>query len=328
NTVVQFEYVDGENTLAVEEIVISKGEIVIDIKKTAVPEVQQSEKRLFIAFENGRMIFNTVTGFVDSYIYNGKELVNQVPGSDFKGFGIQLYRAPLDNDMYFKKLWDKYRLEAQSSFIKKCGYTVSDDCIELTSRVTVKTPVKKKLAVVDVKLSVYGDGTVKADYNCIGAGAVKFIPRFGLQLEMPQEYSNVKYFGLGPDVNYPDFKEHAITGVFETAVADMREDYIKPQESGARCETRFAEITNDDGIGFRFEAVDKPFVFSANPFTAQSCAKAMHREDLKATTTCINIDSEMLGAGSNACGPVPAKEYQLGSLKGKTLSVVIKPVGE
>lgn len=327
NTVVQFEYIDGENTLAVEEIVISKGEIVTQIKKTSVPDVHQSEKRLFIAFENGRMIFNTATGFVDSYIYNGKELINQVPCSDFRGFGLQLYRAPLDNDMYFKKLWDKYRLDVQSLFVKKCEYSVKEDCVELTSRTVIKTPVKKKLAVVDMKFSVYGDGTVKADYNCVGAGAVKFIPRFGLQLEMPQEFNQVKYFGLGPDVNYPDFKEHAITGIYETTVADMREDYIKPQESAARCETGFAEITNDEGIGFRFEAVDEPFVFSANPFIPQTCAKAMHREDLKATTTCINIDSEMMGAGSNACGPIPSKEYQLGSLKGKTLSVVIKPMG-
>ena len=65
-----------------------------------------------------------------------------------------------------------------------------------------------------------------------------------LLLEMPKEYENVKYFGLGPDVNLPDYKEHTFNGIFETTVDNLKEDYIKPQESATRCDTRFAEITD------------------------------------------------------------------------------------
>lgn len=326
NTVVRFEYFDGDSNVASEEIVLSQGEISVDIKKSAAPKVQESEKRLFLTLENGSMIFNRETGFIDSYTYKGKEFINQVPSSDFKGLGMQFYRAPLDNDMYVSKFWNKYRLDAQSTFVSNCRYQVKDDCVEITSRITVKTPIRFKVATVDSKLSVYSDGTIKADYNCTRAGAVKFVPRFGVQLEMPKEFKNVKYFGLGPYVNLPDFKEHALTGIYETTVEDMHEDYIKPQESATRCETRFAEITNNNGTGLRFEAVNKPFVFSANPFTPQDCAKAMHREDLTYNTTCINLDSDVLGAGSNSCGPTPSPEYHVGSLTGKAISFVIKPV--
>ena len=59
---------------------------------------------------------------------------------------------------------------------------------------------------------------------------------------------------------------------------------------------------------------------------SQDCAKAMHREDLTYNTTCINLDSDVLGAGSNACGPTPSQEYRVGSLTGKAISFVIKPV--
>lgn len=326
NTVVRFEYFDGGNNIAGEEIVLSKGELSANIKKSSAPKVQESEKRLFITLENGGMIFNRATGFIDSYTYKDKELINQMPSSDFKGPGMQFYRAPLDNDMYIGIAWKKYRLDAQSTFVNKCRYQVKKDCVEITSRITVKTPIKFKVATVDATLKVYSDGTIKADYNCIRAGVVKLVPRFGVQLEMPKEFKNVKYFGLGPYVNLPDFREHALTGIYETTVEDMYEDYIKPQESATRCETRFAEITDDNGLGLRFEAVDKPFVFSANPFTPQDCAKAMHREDLTYNTTCINIDSDILGAGSNSCGPVPSKEYRIGSLSGKSVSFVIKPV--
>ena len=179
-----------------------------------------------------------------------------------------------------------------------------------------------------MKLSVYNDGSIKVDYRCVGAGVVKFIPRFGAQLEMPRSFDNVKYYGLGPYVNLPDFKEHALTGIYETTVSQMHENYIKPQESATRCQTRFAQITDDDGVGLRFEAIGKPFVFSANTYTPQLCARACHREDLPDYTTCVNIDAEVLGAGSNSCGPLTSKKYRVGSLRGKTLSFLIKPLGE
>jgi beta-galactosidase len=328
NTVIQFSYYRGEQLVAQEEIQLSAGELDEKLNVAAPPDIQKSEKRIFITLDNGTMIFNLSSGFIDSYTYKGSEMINQTPFSDFKGIGMQFYRAPLDNDMYINIVWKKYRLDAQSTFVKNCKYCVKDDCVEITGTIKVKTPIKFSIATVKMTLSVYRNGTIKADYKCINQGLVKMVPRYGIQLEMPKAFSNVKYFGLGPNVNLPDFKAHALTGIYSTSVDDMRENYIKPQESATRCETRFAEVTNEQGIGLRFEAVNKPFVFSANPFTPQTCAKARHREDLPNSTTCINIDSEVLGAGSNSCGPIPSKEYRLGSLKGKELTFVIKPIGE
>lgn len=325
NTVIQFEYFDGDFSVATEEIKLAEGELVF-AKQGSAPKVQESENRLFITFDNGSMIFNKGTGFIDSYIYNGKEFINQVPSSDFKGMSVQHYRAPLDNDMYFLKIWNKYRLDSCVTFVKGCRHTVKNDCLEIRSKITVKTPVKLNVSTTAAVLSIYSDGTIKADYECVRSGAVGLIPRFGIQFEMPEEFKNVKYFGFGPDVNLPDFKEHALTGIYETTSFDMHEDYIKPQESAVRCDTRFAEITDDDGIGIRIDAVGKPFALSVNTLTPNQCAKAMHREDITRNTTCVNIDADIMGAGSNACGPTPSKQYRLGRLTGKTLSFVIRPV--
>lgn len=58
-------------------------------------------------------------------------------------------------------------------------------------------------------------------------------------------------------------------------------------------------------------------------------AKAMHREELvDMPTTCINLDAAVLGAGSNACGPLPNKNDRVGSLNGKKLSFTIQPIGD
>ena len=127
----------------------------------------------------------------------------------------------------------------------------------------------------------------------------------------------------------PDYKEHTFNGIFETTVDNLKEDYIKPQESATRCDTRFAEITDKDGFGLRFNAINKPFIFSASHYTSNQWAKAMHREELvDMPTTCVNLDAAVLGAGSNACGPLPNKNDRVGSLNGKKLSFTIQPIGD
>lgn len=325
NTVIQFEYVENDFTVACEEIQLAAGKLNFDPKDKKAPVVNTSEQRLFVEFENGRMIFDKKTGNIESYTINGTELVNQMPDSDFKGPGLQLYRAPLDNDMYLNKVWKKCGLENAVTMLKKCSHSVDNNCLKIKNTVKLATPVHCKIAVSDITYSVYSDGVIKVDCQII-SGKDRKIPRFGIQLEMPVGFNNVKYYGLGPVVNLPDFKEHALTGVYESKTEDMYENYIMPQESGTRCSTLFAEVTDDNGLGLRFEALNKPFIFSANPFTPWQCAKAMHRDDLRYNTTCVNIDGEIMGAGSNACGPIPSGEYMLGKLKGKSFSFVIRPL--
>lgn len=331
NCVIIFDYFDGDFPVASEQITLSEGVVSFTApSRLSKIRAEKSENKLFIYFDKGMMIFNKSTGFIESYVYNGKELINQVPTSDFRGFGLQLYRAPLDNDMYIKRAWEKSRLDSMINYTKNNNYVIKDIFVEINSTIVARAPkLKSNLAEVKAKYTVFSNGEIKADYTCISGKPKMQIPRFGVQLEMPACFENVKYFGLGDKVNYPDFKEHALTGIYECKISDMFENYIKPQESAVRCDVRFAQITDCDGTGLRFEAIDKPFVFSANPFTPQQCAKAMHREDLpKGNTSCINIDAEILGAGSNACGPLTSNKYRLGKLKGKKLSFVIKPIGD
>lgn len=330
NCVVIFEYYDSEFLVASEQITLTKG--VLSFERPAGLsniKAEQSEKKLFIYFNNGSMIFDMKTGFIESYIYNGREFINQTPLSDFKGFGLQFYRAPLDNDMYIGLIWEKLRLDSAVSYSKNNSFRINGTCVDIESTLVAKLPKGINLATVKAKYTVYSNGEIKAGYECIFSGASFMIPRFGVQLEMPQSFNKVKYFGLGDKVNLPDFREHAVAGIYECAVSDMHENYIKPQESATRCETHFAEITDKDGVGFRFEAIDKPFILSANHFTPQQCAKAGHRENLiDMNTTCINIDGEIMGAGSNSCGPVPSKPYLLGNLRGKKFSFAVKPIGD
>ena len=324
-----FEYFVDDFLVASEQVVLSKGQLNESICKNGKIGLNKSENKLFITFENGSMIYDTKAGFIDSYAYKNHEMINSFPLGDFKGFAPEFYRAPLDNDRNIRKYWDALNLGNASNICKGSSFTQKDDCIIIKTKIKSVAPRLLPVAQTEIKYTIYASGEIKVDVNVISGGAIKLLPRFGVMLEMPKEYDNVKYFGLGPDVNLPDYKEHTFNGIFETTVDNLKEDYIKPQESATRCDTSFAEITDKDGFGLRFNAINNPFIFSASHYTSNQWAKAMHREELvDMPTTCVNLDAAVLGAGSNACGPLPNKNDRVGSLNGKKLSFTIQPIGD
>lgn len=328
NSVV-FEYFTGDFLIASEQIILSDGKLNADIKCDGKITVKPSENKLYITFDNGSMIFDKSTGFITSYVYKNHEMINSFPLGDFKGFAPAFYRAPLDNDRNICKYWHTMGLQNTSNICKGSNFTDNGSNVVITTNIKSIATRVLPVANTQIKYTIYPNGNILVDVNCLGGGAVKLLPRFGVMLEMPKEYENIKYFGLGEDVNLPDYKEHTINKIYQTTVDKLKEDYIKPQESATRCDVRFAEITNASGFGLRFEAVNKPFIFSASHYTSNQWAKAMHRDDLvDLPTTCVNIDTSVLGAGSNACGPLPDKKDRVGSLSGKKLSFVVKPIGE
>lgn len=155
----------------------------------------------------------------------------------------------------------------------------------------------------------------------------KFVPRLGMLVEMPHSFENITYFGYD-DETLSDFREHSIIRRVATQVSDMHVKYIKPQESGMRYNTFYAEITDNDGTGMRFES-KKPFVFNANHYNAEQSAKATHKEDLlDYNTTNVQVDGYMLGAGSNACGPLPTKGHKKFFVGSYSNSFVVTPIGD
>lgn len=322
-------YYDGDFEVACEQLY---GEIKLDnctIKADNAPVVNRSEKKLFIDVKDGQIIFNTKTGAIESYIVKGRELINSAPFGSLAGISASVFRAPIDNDRNIKALWNTMKLETEQFVLKKYHpYVLFGDKVVIKCDYKIRT-ISGTIACVTITYSVFGNGSIDVNVKCNASRVIMYAPRFGAVLEMPKKYDNVKYYGLGDTPNAPDYKEHAVLGVFESKVDDMREKYIKPQESSMRCDVRWAEVTDSNGFGLRFSAKEKAMIFGADHFTSHQCAKAMHQEDLKlCDTTVVHIDGYMLGAASGACGPVPSKQYRHNILTGQELSFVMTPIGE
>ncbi|MDE6413216.1 MAG: hypothetical protein K2K42_04910, partial [Eubacterium sp.] len=327
HTVIVFNYYEGETHIAREQIVLSDAYKAEPIAESEAPRVSHSERKLFITTDQFEIVYNTSNCVLESYIYNGKQLFNQSPLGLEKGFNPELYRAPLDNDMYLSKNWHKCGIDKLCFESKKQKeyYRIEDNAVVLDAEYKLLSPKCRKLGTLFVTYRIYGNGEIKVDY-CYKNLAVRNVPRLGITLEMPKRFNNVKYFGYDM-LTLSDFKEHSVFAVSELAVSDMHEVYVKPQESGMRYNTYWAELTDHEGFGLRFES-ENSFVFNANHFNVAQCAKAMHAEDLKEyETTAVHIDGFMLGAGSNACGPAPFDEHKMVSVKEYENGFVVKPIG-
>lgn len=330
HTAIVFSYYDGDNLIAEEQIVLNDTYKCKELKSSSeAPDIRNSEGRIIVSFDNGELIYNNATGEIESYVFNSKQLINQIPLNAARGIIPQLYRAPIDNDMYLNKAWirkglDKLAFECKPS--KGNSYKITDNSVLIQSVFKLRTPKCRDAGKFIVNYTVKRNGEITVNYEFVNL-PFKFVPRLGVSVEMPKAYSNIKYFGLDKQ-SLSDFHEHAVFDVKTLRVSDMHENYIKPQESGMRYKTYWAEVTDDDGTGFRFES-ENSFTFNANHYNVNQCAKALHAEDLKEYNTVnVHIDGFMMGAGSNSCGPVPAKEHKLRRVKRYGNSFRINPVGD
>lgn len=55
--------------------------------------------------------------------------------------------------------------------------------------------------------------------------------RFGMQMQMPENFNEVEYYGRGPIENYADRNHSTMLGKYRQTVAEQFYPYIRPQET-------------------------------------------------------------------------------------------------
>lgn len=264
-----------------------------------------------------KAVFDSSKGALTSYVLGGKEMISEPLMPCFT-------RAATENDLGAQldrkfAMWRFPDLRVSSFNVKKsataCKLTV---CFEPIS----------DAAAVSVTYYVYADGTIAAVESLKDAGDLSrcsVLPRFGMQMAMPGEFSNLEYFGLGPFENYSDRKSSALMGHYVQRVEDQYHyGYVRPQESGTKTELKWMKVMDDNGTGFKISS-DIRFSASALPFrVAQMDVRALnddqaHSLELKslafenarsAGKTYVNFDMRQMGLGCvNSWGAWPREEY-------------------
>ena len=118
-------------------------------------------------------------------------------------------------------------------------------------------------------------------------------------------------------------KNYSLVGEDTRRVNDMVEPNIRPQESGNRCDCKFASFTNGI-IVIKFIALEEPFELGVKPYSDQELLSMKHRDDEFVSGTYINICKFNRGIGTGACGPITLDKYRYNGNKEYKLKFLIE----
>ena len=263
------------------------------------------------------------SGLIDYLDVDGKPML-----LDRHSILPEFWRAPTDND-YGARFQERFAVW-KSPEMKLKEFDVEDNGAEAT----FELPAVKATLKLTYTLTADGEVIIRQQLDADDEAKVAPMFRYGMQLQMPQAYNSVKYYGRGPVENYCDRHDSEFLGVYEAKVADEYFPYVRPQESGNHTDVRWFRVLNADGQGLEFYAGAPIEVSALNYLTedlddgpVKDKAIGRHSGDLvERPLTQVHIQQRQMGLGCvNSWGAWPREEYML-PYRDYDFTYVIKPV--
>lgn len=211
-----------------------------------------------------------------------------------------LFRAPTDNDFNFTLH------NCMEDFLEQKEDVLSVEREENRITVTTRISCKKQTFLCTDCYEGSAEGIVVTSRLHCEKGRGN-LPRFGKAFRLDGSYQEVAYLGRNGE-SYADMKEQAQIEEVSCTVSDMTEPNIRPQESGNRCDCRWASIGNGAQT-VTFTALGQPFELGIKPYSDRELLKMKHRKDETATGTYVTVSAFQMGIGTGSCGPKTEKEY-------------------
>lgn len=195
------------------------------------------EKADFASITAGKaeLIFDKKLGYVTSYKYNGKELID----SEF-GLRPNFWRAPVDND--YGNGWQercKQWKKASNEFNTKVQVT------DYYGVPALKVIYKLQEGAYTVIYRLDNKGVLKVDAALEGCRTENVeLPRLGFRTRISGSGA-FTYFGRGPQENYQDRFEGTPVGLYRSTAEASIYPYVRPQETGHHTGARWLDL---DGL--------------------------------------------------------------------------------
>lgn len=241
-------------------------------------------------------------GVLCSLSFSGKQLI--YPESGIKP---NFFRPLTDNDIgylnfvpYLRKLHPKYRWLSATKRCRVRSVKVlreeSGKCIVI---VKWRAPFVRK---VKTEYIIHSSGYIDVRHS-LKNGVLNMI-KIGLNLSIPNEYSDVCWYGRGPHECYCDRKTGAAIGLYYSDVDGLEHRYMRPQENGQRVDCRSLKITDSEGAGFCFASLDDSgFEFNLRKYDQYKLDKAAHLYELEPDDhLSLDIDGRSCGVGGDLPG--------------------------
>ncbi|SKA82983.1 evolved beta-galactosidase subunit alpha [Caloramator quimbayensis] len=249
--------------------------------------------------------FDKVLGKIKYIKKDGEVLLEDGPD-------LNLWRAPIDNDMYL--LEDYYNKYFLNDIKFRVDSIECDDDLKFIVNKTYGTTNSPWYYKCRYEYKFLPDGSIKIKVKGVPSGkkecAPVMIPRIGFKMKINRNLNKVRWEGRGPHPNYPDSKDSALYGIYEKTVDELFVDYPYPQENASRGGCRWVNLSDYWGNSLMINT-KKEFSFSAMYYDDKDLEKAKHCNELiKRDYIVLNIDYKQNGLGSNSCGQNQLKKYR------------------
>lgn len=291
--------------LAAVQIPIKEDKKILPVIKSDKVKFAENKLEVIACGDDFEYKFGKADGTLKSMKWHGVEFID-------KGPKLSVYRPLTDNDMYQKHKWEEQGYHLIRHYVRNVSLRNNEIVVEAL----LTPPHYIPLARVKYTYSVDNGGTIRIDTD-VQISETKhgrppeYLPKMGLQLVMPENFSEALWYGKGMHDNYPDKQESALVGCYKKNVDELFENHINPQENGNRGGVRYLNISDGNGFGMKIVS-DKEFNFSARHYTDENMLKAKHAYELKKIKeTVLNIDSLVSGVGTGSCGPDVFEKYRV-----------------
>ena len=244
---------------------------------------QPDGDNLVATTQNGSVTFDN-TGALTSWIVDGQERL-QAPLEPY------FWKPENDNQhaAHFAERTAVWQNAAQQRVVRSIRAESNQVIVDMT------LPVGADLQLV---YTLKADGRIKVDMDYQPTAAdLPVMPKFGMRMRLPADFTRIRYYGRGPWENYPDRKRSAFLGIYETTLQDYETEYVHPQDNGNRCDIRWFEI----GSGSRTVRIDalQPLCIRAWDYGEEDLAAApRHPQDIQRSRFVnLNIDLNIHGVG-------------------------------
>ena len=239
---------------------------------------EETDEGFVAPTENGSITISK-TGALTSWIVNGKEML-QAPLEPY------FWKPENDNQSaaHFAERTAVWKDAADKRTIKSIRVEGRQVIAEMS------LPVGADLRLT-YDLKADGRIMVDMDYQPTATN-IPLMPKFGMRMRLPADYTQIKYYGRGPWENYPDRKRSAFLGEYEMPLSDYETEYIHPQDNGNRCDICWFEIGNIRIDGWQ------PLCIRAWDYGEEDLEGARHPQDIpRGRFVNLNIDLDIHGVG-------------------------------
>jgi len=275
-----------------------------------VLQTNTQDKKFEVSSSDMKVVFDLEKGKMESFTYKGKSMLRKGPDPDF-------WRPPTDNDYGYNmdQLLGVWKKAGEKAIIKKASIGQPEmGKVVLTFEYDIPDDKGEKIAGYVSTYTVFSsaDVVIKNQFSKV-SDKIPEIPRMGMQMQIAEEYMNLRWFGRGPHENYSDRKNSAEVGLYESTVDDQYVPYIRPQENGYKTDTRWLTLTDENGSGL---------LICGNPLICFAALKNIHddfespgklsqyRKDAKSANTHtvdikprelinLNVDLGQMGVGGD-----------------------------